>query len=51
MEPYLKEYYGNASAEYKIGLASHGKIEEVRENIAESIHANYSDEIYFTSRW
>lgn len=51
MQPFLSEYYGNASAEYKIGLASREKIEEVRENIADLIHADYSDEIYFTSRW
>ena len=50
MKPFFSEYYGNASAEYKIGLASREKIEEARESIADNIHANYSDEIYFTSR-
>ncbi len=48
MLPYLKENYGNASAIYKLGKASHIKVEEAREKIANIFNAK-KDEIYFTA--
>ena len=48
MVPYLTEYYGNASALYRIGRDSHKAVEDARKQIASLIHAGPMD-IYFTS--
>ena len=48
MMPYLTEYYGNASAIYKIGRDSKRAIEEAREKVAKVLNCKPS-EIYFTS--
>lgn len=48
MLPYMREYYGNASAIYKIGRDAHQAIEDARKRIAKVINAGPMD-IYFTS--
>ena len=48
MEPYLVENYGNASTMYTAGQDAKQAIEQVREQIAETIHAKPA-EIFFTS--
>ena len=48
MEPYLKDYYGNASSHYSLGTISKRAIERSRAIIASAINAS-PDEIYFTS--
>ena len=48
MLPYMKEYYGNASAVYRIGREAHQAIEKARKRIAKVINAGAMD-IYFTS--
>ena len=48
MVPYLTEYYGNASALYRLGRDSHKAVEDARKQIASLIHAGPMD-IYFTS--
>ena len=48
MMPYLEDFYGNASAIYKLGKNSHNALEESRKIISEIFNCN-QDEIYFTS--
>lgn len=48
MEPYYKDFYGNASSPHEIGIKSKKAIDESREIIASMIGAN-PQEIYFTS--
>ena len=48
MMPYFKEYYGNASAIYKLGRDSRKAIEDSREIIANILNCKAS-EIYFTA--
>lgn len=48
MMPYFTEYYGNASAIYRIGRDSKRAIEEAREKVAKVLNCKPS-EIYFTS--
>ena len=48
MLPWLSEKYGNASSIYRLGAESKKVITDVREQIADSLHAS-SKEIYFTS--
>ena len=48
MEPYLKDYYGNASSHYSLGNISKNAIDNAREIIAAGINCS-PDEIYFTS--
>lgn len=45
---YLREEYGNPSSLHRLGFNIEKKIENVRENIADSLNVN-KDEIYFTS--
>lgn len=47
MEPYLKEYYGNASGSHRLSKISQKAIYEAREQVATVIGTNV-DEIYFT---
>lgn len=48
MMPYFQDSYGNASSYYQLGRNSKHAIENAREVIAETIHAE-PDQIYFTS--
>lgn len=48
MEPYLKEYYGNASSSHEMGAEAHRALLLAREVIAKSINAK-EEEIVFTS--
>lgn len=48
MRPYFCKKYGNPSGVYQISLENHSVIENVREQIAKTLHAS-AEEIYFTS--
>lgn len=48
MEPYFKEEFGNASTAYQLGEDARHALEEVRKNIASTLHAKET-EIFFTS--
>lgn len=49
MIPYLKNFYGNPSSAYTLGRESKTAIAKSREQIANLIGANSTDEIVFTS--
>ncbi len=48
MRPYFCKKYGNPSGVYQISLENYSVIENVREQIAKTLHAS-AEEIYFTS--
>jgi selenocysteine lyase/cysteine desulfurase len=48
MEQILKHQYGNPSSFYEMGRKSAGMVEQVREQVAQAIHADLS-EVIFTS--
>jgi cysteine desulfurase len=48
MEPYLREYYGNPSAIYKVGREARNALDEARDKVAHYLGAE-SREIVFTS--
>ncbi len=49
MQPYLTEYYGNASSQHGFGVPVEKAIIRAREQVADFIGAEYPDEIIFTS--
>lgn len=49
MKPFLNEFYGNPSSAYTFGRDSRRAVESARQQIAELIGANSSNEIVFTS--
>lgn len=46
---FIKEYYGNASSTYELGLASRRLIEDTRSKIKKEINADPEDQIIFLS--
>ena len=49
MLPYFSEKYGNASSIHNFGGENHHVIDAARHQVAQLIHAQYDDEIIFTS--
>src|SRR5258708_5563113 len=49
MEPYLKDAYGNPSADHALGQQMRSAVEKAREQVAELLGANDASEIVFTS--